>query len=471
MNRMPRIALAGCLLLLLTACWSQVPGDGSVRREDEGQLFLYLEPFSQDAGRINFTLYGISAVREDGTVVPLSLHITEVRGREMKRQRLLASGPVPQGTYSGLQVEATVATLATEDGAAALLLPDGPVMNPLVFRVPKEGPRVLSLALHYGDAVVNEFRFSALFHVAAPVQPPTGLTGYVTNSGSGMITVFDKKRLRAAAALPGGSGPKGMVLDQVRKLAYVAMPDDDAVAVFDCDAGGLVATIGLLGGDRPRELALVDQGRTLLAVNEGSGVVSFIDPVARIEVHRLTVGEGPHSLVIDRREGRRAYVFNTPSNSISIIDIPNRKLTATAGTADRPLYGEFNRSGDRLYVIHEGSPYLNVLDPFSLAIVRRIMLGLPPAFLKVDTATDLLYVAKRHAAEVDVYDPFSLLPVESIPTGGSISAIAIDGEFNALLLLSSEARTLTAVSINSKSILSVLDVGKDPYQVRVHGER
>lgn len=439
MNRMRRTALAGFLLLLLTACWSHVPGDGSARREDDGQLFLYLAPFSQDAGRINFTLSGISAVREDGAMVPLTLHITEVRGREMTRQRLLASGPVPQGAYTGVLVTPTKATLVTEQGPAGMLVPEEPVMSPAVFRVQKEGQRVLSVALHYRDAVVNDFRFSALFHVAAPAQPPTGLAGYVTNSGSGMITVFDKKRLQAAAALPGGSGPKGLVLDQVRKLAYVALPDDDAVAVFDCDANERIATIGLLGGDRPRELALVDHGQMLLAVNEGSGVISFIDPIARIEVDRITVGEGPHSLVIDRREGRRAYVFNTPSNSISIIDILNRKLTATAGTADRPLYGEFNRSGDRLYVIHDGSPYLNVVDPFSLAIVRRIMLGLPPAFLKVDTATDLLYVAKKRAAEVDVYDPFSLLPVESIPTGSSISSIAIDGEFNALLLLSSEA--------------------------------
>jgi uncharacterized protein YjiK len=61
--------------------------------------------------------------------------------------------------------------------------------------------------------------------------------------------------------------------------------------------------------------------------------------------------------------------------------------------------------------------------------------------------------------------------VESIPAEGGASYLTIDGQENSLLLLSPESRTLTSVNINTRNIVFVIDVGEDPYQVTLMGER
>jgi DNA-binding beta-propeller fold protein YncE len=463
--------LIAALLLCGTGCWVHTAPPPAGREGDEQQLFLYLEPFTGDAGRIRFTMKALYAVREDGALVRLRPHATEIDGRDMSRQRLVADGFVEPGTYGGVVVEVARAALRNEQGEADLLLPEEPVMSPATFQVQKGCPLALSLSMRFRDAVADGVRFLPVFRVVEPAKPLVGLTGYVTTTRSAAIAVFDKRRMAVVGALPGGNGPYGLVIDPLRKRAYAALADDDAISVIDTDAGIQIGLIRLLGGDRPRELALADRGQTLLAVNEGSGSVSFIDPVALVEVQRTAVGDGPTSLVIDRREGRRAYIFNTEAGSISVIDIPTRSLAATARTEDRPFRGDFNRRGDRLYVLFEGSPFLSVVDPTTMAVVKRLSLGTPPTALKVDKNTDMLYVAKKRSDGIDIYDAVSPFPADVIRTGNSVDWITIDGESNALLLLSTGARTLTAVGINSKNVLSVLDLGEGAYQVSVHGER
>jgi YVTN family beta-propeller protein len=205
-----------------------------------------------------------------------------------------------------------------------------------------------------------------------------------------------------------------------------------------------------------------------------------IDPDAGLETTRITLSDtgqsgrvsyaGAGSILLDR-SGIKAYVLNAVSNCISIIDIPNRALVATVATESVPLQAEFNKKGDRLYMIYDGSPYLNVLDPGTLFSIKKAYVGMQPAAIKVDTNTDMVYVARKREAEVSVYDPFSLLPVESIKAESSSDFMTIDNESNNLLLLSFKDETVTAVQLNSKNILSAIQIGKSPYRVRVIGER
>lgn len=474
--------LLSCLpVLLLAACWVIPPQQGPDRSlVEEGEVLLYLQPFSQEAERITFTLTGVSAERDDGTLIPLLLRMPEIAGIDMKRQRLVASGRLTPGSYRGFSFELKNGLLRTEEGEAALLVPDQPVKKHSPFWIDKDKSMVLSLTFNYRDSIQNGYRFSPVFQIVQPERPLVGLTGYVTNQGSGTITVFDKRRMRVTGAIAVGDRPKGMVVDPLLKRAYAALPDDDAVVIVDIGSGEVINRIVLLRGDKPQDLVLSPDGKTLLTVNGGSNTVSFLDPESAVEITKVSVGDGPQAIVADR-SGARAYVFNTFSNSISVIDVPKCindisrgrecALLATVNTDYGPLFGEFNKKGDRLYVMYSGSPYLNVLDPVSFFVKSRVLVGMQPAALKVDTNTDMVYVARKGASEVDVYDPFSLLPVEVIRTQNSTDFMTIDNESNTLLLLSSEAETVTALELNSKSIVSAVQVGKDPYRVRVMGER
>jgi YVTN family beta-propeller protein len=197
--------------------------------------------------------------------------------------------------------------------------------------------------------------------------------------------------------------------------------------------------------------------------------VSVVDISSLVEVNRITVGNGPHSVLMDR-EGKRAYVFNARSNTISVIDVAHQSVAATITTAAGPVRGQFSRNGDRLYVIHELSPYMSVFDPSSLSAQKRVFVGNGLSAIKVDDRTDLLYVGRGPDA-LEILDPFSFFPVDSIPAGGRISHMAIDGDEGNLYLVIPDRKAVSILGINSRKMSPEIDVGEGACWVTLMGER
>ncbi len=465
-----RVCISSVVLLLLLAGCQTIALRTKPPLEEEGELFLYMNPFPQGGERIAFALSGIFAVRDDDRRFPLSVARAEIASDTMKRQRLLASGLLPPGRYAGLAFGVKSAALRGEEGYSNLLTADASVRNFFPFEIRRKKAVMIAITFRPSDSVGEGFRFTPAFTLEVPSRPLLALTGYVSNEGDNTVTVFDKQSGLVRGMIATGKEPTGMALDQFRRQAYVALSGEDAIAVIDMTAGEVVNRIDLHARDAPKEIALSPDGRTLLAVNSGSNTVSFIDPLFLNETSRITVGTNPVTVTMDRA-GQRAYVFNSFSNSLSVIDIPNRAVTATVAVEPAPLRGEFNRSGDRLYVAHEWSPYLTVLDTASLTVVKRMFVGAGISCMKLDSRQDMLYVAKRNTSLVEGYDPFSLLPVDYIRVGGDVAQIAIDREGGNYIFVVPEHGGVAAVNPAGKNTVFDIDTGTNPYRVTFMGDQ
>jgi YVTN family beta-propeller protein len=438
--------------------------------ENEGEVYLYAQPFPQEADRLRFSIETISAVTSDGREFPLVLSMKNIKCRELKRQRLFASGSLPPGLYSGLSFKVKSAFLKTEDEEAALLVLDTPVKLDFPFSVVRKRGYVISMTFRYNESVRGGFSFTPGFSFLIPPKPIIALTGYVSNSSSNNVTVFDKKTNQVMGVIPTGRNPLGMALDQGRNRAYVALSADDSIEVIDISLAEVVDRLKLNIGDRPRELALTPDGRFLLCVNTGSNTVSFIDPGFLREVGRVNVGKNPNSILIDQT-GRRGFVFNTLSNTFSVIDIPNRGIIGTISTEFAPLRGQFNRRGDKLYVIQDGSSNLLEFDAAFLNLLRRDKVKFGENSIKVDNKTDYVYLGRKRDVTVEVYEPFMFSVIYYIDTGGDIEYMTIDGEQYYLYLVNSGRKTTMVVNLVSKKVIAEFDVGEGPYWVTMMGER
>jgi YVTN family beta-propeller protein len=465
-----RLVVISLSLLILGGC------QASIFRlrpplEEEGEVYVYIQPYPQEAERLRFSIEGMSAVSGDGREIPLEVSLGEIRPGDLRRQRLLASGRIPPGSYTGFSIKAKKAILKGEDREADLIVSDVPVRTDFPFTVIRKKSYVVSLTFRYGESISKSFSFSPVFSAFIPAKPIVGLAGYVTNTGSNNITVFDKRLGQVVGVIATGRGPAGMALDQRLRRVYVALSGEDAVEVIDVTGGEIINRVRLSQGDRPQEMALTPDGKFLLTVNAGSNTVSFIDSLSSFELGRINVGNGPHSILIDPNTGRRAYVFNTLSSTISVLDIPNRGIVTTLSTDPGPLRGQFNRRGDRLYVIHELSNYLTVIDLASLSALRRFQVRIGMNSIKVDNRTDLVFLGRKNDITVEVYDPLSFVPVDIIRTGGTIAYMTIDGEENNLYLVNKDKKSLMVNNLVRKRIVSEMDVGEGPYWVTVMGER
>ncbi len=468
--------IARCIVIILSyavisGCQTLAVTKPRATLENEGAVLVYLQPLPQEADRLTFSLEEITAVREDGAEVPLALSVRDFSRSGMKRQRFVAEGRLPEGAYSGLFFKIRSASLKTEEGETTLQVPEAPVRKDFLFKVERKKALVLSLSLQPAELITAGTRFTPAWALAIPPRPLIGLSGYVADYDFNAVTVFDKMRQEVAGVIPTGDGPRGMAVDKTRNRLYVALSNDDAVEVVDIAEGAVLTRIRLAQGDAPGELALTPDGQVLLAVNTGSDSVSFIDPTAQVELSRVSVGRRPRSIILEKT-GRKAYVFNGLSNSISIIDIATKTVVPNIAieTGPEPIRGQFNRAGDRLYVAHANYPYLFVVDPFSGAVLRRQFVGQGITSLKVDTMTDLLYIGKNNDTSIGIYDPLTFSAVEYLSTGGTVDYMDIDGEGNNLYLVISEKKKIMIVNLISKNVADI-DVIDHPAWVTMMGER
>ncbi len=465
-NSLLTIALS---LVLLSGCVLP-PSKLKPTLENEGEVQVYLQPFPQEASALKFTVDRLSLVASDGREFPLSLAMTEFRAGALQRQRFLGAGRVPPGAFKGLSLKVAKATLSGEEGEAAMLVPEEPVMLPLPIEVRRRKIITLCLAFRFAESVQSGFNFTPRFSLYVPSPPVSGLLGYVVNRADNSLTIFDKKTGQVSSVMATGRQPEQVVLDQTSRTAYLALAGEDAVDVIDLIDGEVTHRINLKLGDGPVSIALTPDRRFLLTVNARSRTLSIIDPVALLESSRLPLGEGPHWLLVGPN-GTRCYVFNSLSNTMTVIDFVNSATVATIATDASPLMGQFNKKGDRLYVVHEGSPYLLIVDPLSLSVTKRVFFGYGVGAIKVDTTTDLLYVSRKGDERVEVYEPFSLNLTDYLPGLSDVAYMTIDGESNELVLLSAEKRLLRSISLVSRKAATETDTGEDPTWVTMMGER
>lgn len=465
--------LRPCLLvvcLILVGCQAALLQQGArARLDDEGGLYVYLQPLAAEAGRLRVTLESIAALPLEGGERPLALLVRELSSPDLRRQRLLAAGPLPAGPYSGFVVRVKAASLRVEGGEAALVVPEAPTRIDFKFTVRRGEAGVIAFVLDNAGSVKAGSRFSPTFSVHSPERPAVGVMGFVANSRSNDVSVFDKKSLQVFDVIATGRRPSGLALDQRDRRLYVALAGDDAVDVIDVPAGKILERVRLTAGDEPVELALTPDGTTVLSANRGSNTVSVIDAPTRFEVTKLRVGAGPRSVIIERN-GRRAFVFNTISNTVSVIDVLSRSVFGSIPTDPGPVRGQFNRRGDRLYVIHEAASYVTAINLTTLSVTGRFPVRSPMNAIKVDPSTDFVYMAERRGFGVGVYDPFSFAPVDFLQTAGEVAHIATDGEDNTLYLVEFDANRVLVSERIRKRPVGALDVGDGPAWISVMGE-
>lgn len=431
---------------------------------------IYLQPLAPDASRLTIQFAAVSAVAADGSEHQLELNLRKAGGPDLVRQRQLASGSIPAGGYAGFIVTVKSAALKGEGGEAALVVPDAPIRIAYPFSLSGRQAALYWLELDARTSIADGFSFNPALSVRVPARPIVGNAGFVSNTGSHVITVFDKHLGQAVAAIGGCGGPAGLVLDPGRRRLYAACSADDEIQAIDVASGEVIERARLSVGDRPRELALAPDGETLLSINGGSGSVCLFTAGSLLLQGRIPVGNGPGSATFDQ-SGSRAFVFNTLSSSISIVDIAGRTVTATVSTDAAPTRGVLGRRGDRLYVIHERSPYLTVLDSRQLSLVTRARLATAASTIELDRVRGLLCIGSSRDPDIEFYDPNALMPVFRMKTGAGASYSRVDFEGNALYLVAGEDRRLVIGRLTDRKVVASIDVGLRPYAVAVAGER
>jgi DNA-binding beta-propeller fold protein YncE len=179
------------------------------------------------------------------------------------------------------------------------------------------------------------------------------------------------------------------------------------LCIFDLHKRAHVGTIDLRPYIAPHTLKLGPDGLIYITC-ENSAVVAVIDRKTNKVVEAIDSGStNGHRLIISP-DGKRLYTENEEDGTISVIDLPARKLLGKIKTP-RPLAGiAISADGKTVVAVDDAEPKLILIDPDAGKVREEIVLkDLPKAAQIARYAPDnsLIGVTSNNGDTVSLIDP------------------------------------------------------------------
>lgn len=193
------------------------------------------------------------------------------------------------------------------------------------------------------------------------VGPFSGDHYLVSVEQADSVHVFDASAFTFVASYPTGDRPFPAAATSDGRLAFVPGYADGTVTVIDLFNDRVLATVFV--GTNPSGGAVLPGDVDFAVVVRGENRIAFINTASHRVVGELTegIGESPFSLVV-APNGRLAFVNNTLSHDISVIDLAERRVIERIPVPETPIVMAVHPSGSELWVSSEGVHRLTVIS-------------------------------------------------------------------------------------------------------------
>lgn len=206
-------------------------------------------------------------------------------------------------------------------------------------------------------------------------------------------------------------------------------------------------------------VAVIPGKHLLYAANRGTGLgpsnVVVFDLKTRAIVTRIPVEINPYETVLTP-DGKRLFVSNWSSESVSVIDTETNKVIRTLHVGMNPNDMKLSRDG-RLFVACSNDNTIHVIDTKSLQLLERLSTTLTPLAPEGSTPDSLLIDDRRQilfAANAD-NNSIAVIRISNrehssvrgfIPTGWYPSAMTLADHGNTLYIGNSKGKRVTRIA-------------------------
>jgi predicted alpha-1,2-mannosidase len=295
---------------------------------------------------------------------------------------------------------------------------------------------------------------SILVTVASPGQVIP--TAYVSNYSDNTVTPVDRANDTAGPVIGVGSGPDGVAVTPNGAEAYVANNNSNDVSVISIATNQVIATVGV--GSVAADVAVTPDGRTVWVTNYGDGTVQPIDVATHTAGAPITVGGNPERDAISP-DGKYLWVANQGSGTASEIDLGTDAVVHTVTVGAQP-FGVAVGSDDTAYVGNTGSNSVSVVDSAG-AVTATVPLSSSPAGIAVSPDGSQLYVTAAGGGVLPVNTATNAVGA-LIATGASAYAVAFGTDGTTAWVVDSGTNDIRPVTVATGSVGPSIPVGNVP---------
>ncbi|HVU22857.1 MAG TPA: YDG domain-containing protein [Opitutus sp.] len=268
---------------------------------------------------------------------------------------------------------------------------------------------------------------------ASTVHVRSGATLNGSGTINGNVVIHD------GGTLAGSLTVAGTTTHASDPLVFTVNQSSNNVSVYTGNPDGTLTAVATVSvGTHPGGVAVRGDQAFAYVANSSSNNVSVIDASTLTVVQTIAAGTGAVGLAM-RADGTRLYVSNLSGNSISVFAVSDTSGQLTLQTTiaipnvganpAQPRGLALSPDGATLYAVNQvgagPNGALSVIDTASNAISATIPLGSQPFYVALNPAGTRAYVTRPIGNVVSVVDTASNTVLANVPVGNLPEGIAV----------------------------------------------
>jgi len=185
--------------------------------------------------------------------------------------------------------------------------------------------------------------------------------------------------------------------------------------------------------------------------NTATNIISVINTANNTLVDTIAVGSAPYGLAVSP-DGAHVYVANSGSGTVSVINTATNILQATILTGSVPSGIAVSPDGSRVYVTNTNDNTVTVIGTAINAVVTTIQVGANPYGIAVSSDGSIVYVTNRLSNTVSVINASSNQVITTIPVGTEPEAICISPDGGRVYIANSASASISVISTSANTV-------------------
>ncbi|HEX6605120.1 MAG TPA: PQQ-dependent catabolism-associated beta-propeller protein [Sphingomicrobium sp.] len=308
-----------------------------------------------------------------------------------------------------------------------------------------------------------------LILAALLASPAAAETIFVSDEASDCVTAIDGATLKPIECIHVGKRPRGLVASSDGRRLYVAVGDDNRIAIVDTATRKLLRSFPT---PDPETFALSPDERDMFIANENDSLMSQIRIADGKVLRQVQVGGEPEGTAVSP-DGKLVVQASETGSMAHVIDAATGAVKSNLIVDTRPRYIAFTPDGSRFWVSSEVRGTVTVFDAASLKpagkidfdsarLTNNIIQAVGTRFTRDGRRAFVALGRGKLVAEVD---PASLKIVRTWPVGLRAWNLALSPDESRLYTADGLDGTMSVIDLKTNSARAPVKLGGKPWGI------
>jgi YVTN family beta-propeller protein len=247
---------------------------------------------------------------------------------------------------------------------------------------------------------------AALSALHSAPQAAAGGTLLVLNKSDATLSLLDPASGAVLRTGPTGEGPHEVAVSPDGEVAvvcdYGAATPGSTLTVYELDPFQKRGTIDLGAHRRPHGIAFEDPDHVIVTTEESRSILR-VDVTAGKVATAIETGQAAAHMVALDAAGRRAYVANIGSGSVTAVDLAQGAVVKHVPTGAGAEGIDVTPDGKQVWVGNRAANTLSVIDAAELKVVAELACGNFPIRVRITPDGRYALVSNAQSGDVAVF--------------------------------------------------------------------